>query len=397
MHIAPPRRQLLGRRGSDAGRAAGGSTRERNRGTRPRRRIAALVALVLLALGACEPSPPSAPAAAAPAAARSASAIASSAATPAPVGAESPAPRATIRVAQSSPTGSPYALQVAKAAGYFDEQGLDVELQVLNGPRALVALVAREVEMATSDGQAVVSMAASGEDVVLIATAVNTLVYRLMVAPDVQQPADLRGEKVGITNFGTSSEYTLRRLLEQWGLRWGDDVAPVQMGDVANVFAGLQSGAVQAGLVGPPNYYRAVLAGFNVLVDVTDYGWEYPLGPLSVRREYLDANRPVLLRFLRAYLRGIHRLKTDPEFAKEVARTASRLPDDGTLDAYQRDYARVNTLPPYSSAEALRTALALLRQETPTADRVDPEALIDNSLVAELEAEGYGAALEAGR
>jgi NitT/TauT family transport system substrate-binding protein len=103
------------------------------------------------------------------------------------------------------------------------------------------------------------SATAAGSDVVIIGSSGTVSPFRLMARPDIKQPADLKGKKAGITTFGSTSDQVVRIALKQFHLEPNKDVALLTFGAQPEVFAALQTGAVQVGALSsrfiprPPN------------------------------------------------------------------------------------------------------------------------------------------------
>ena len=67
-----------------------------------------------------------------------------------------------------------------------------------------------------------------GADVVMVTSFLSRPLYRLVVKPDIRTTADLRGKRLGVTRFGTVSDWTTRLLLRNW-LDAEKDVALVRV------------------------------------------------------------------------------------------------------------------------------------------------------------------------
>src|SRR5918911_4491621 len=98
---------------------------------------------------------------------------------------------------QSVTIGSSTPLWIAKDAGFFERQGLDVKIVFVEGsPRTMQTLIAGESQIVESTGPAVLNARAAGSPVVIISGYVNVMPYCLIVDNSVNSPADLKG-KVG--------------------------------------------------------------------------------------------------------------------------------------------------------------------------------------------------------
>src|ERR1041384_7565617 len=112
---------------------------------------------------------------------------------------------------QSLSIGSSTPIWVAKDAGFFEAQGLDVKIIFVEGsPRTIQTLIAGESEIAESTGPSVLNARAAGAPVVIIAGFINVMPYYLITTAAINSPADLKG-KIGANNLpGTAADTVMR-------------------------------------------------------------------------------------------------------------------------------------------------------------------------------------------
>ncbi|HXG50867.1 MAG TPA: ABC transporter substrate-binding protein [candidate division Zixibacteria bacterium] len=295
-----------------------------------------------------------------------------------------------IRIAYSAVSGAMAPLWVAQEGGYFKREGLDTELLYIGGGSLLIqSMISGEVSFAYGPSVPVINAALKGSDLVLIANTGNALVFSIMSRPDIRQPAQIRGKKVGVTRFGGSTDWALDAALKQWGLDRGREVVAVQTGGMPESLAALTAGALDAAVLSPPSNFRARKAGMNELVDVGQLGIAFPNTPLSATRSYLRSHRENALRFIRAFCAGLYRLRRDKEFSMRVLARYTRVRDAETLaDLYQVYAVRYSgDLVPYVRAEGVGTILT----KTAGKEARDSKAadFIDNGLLRELEQSGW--------
>ena len=127
---------------------------------------------------------------------------------------------------QSVSIGSSTPLWIAKDAGFFERQGLDVKIVFVEGsPRTLQTLIAGESQIVESTGPAVLNARAAGSPVVIVAGYVNVMPYYLIVDNSINSPADLKG-KVGANHMpGTAADTVIRIGLKALGLDPDRDVS----------------------------------------------------------------------------------------------------------------------------------------------------------------------------
>lgn len=293
-----------------------------------------------------------------------------------------------INIAYSAITGSQAPLWVAKDAGIFKSHGFDVELVYIAGGSIVInALLAGDVQWARLGPNAVIQASSRGADLKMIANTMNTLVTSLMVKPEIRTPKDLAGKKVGVTRLGGNVDYALDLVLKKWGLQRGKEVVVLQTGGNAQLLGALAAGSVDAGILSSPTNLRAVKLGMRELVDFSDLGIAYPSSVVATTGQYLAENRKVALRFLRAYCEGIYRVSKDPATTMKAIAKYSNEQDPQILAEVYRVYG-VKHLEkiPYVKTDGVQE---VLRSEKMKATEANAMAFIDNSLVAELEQEGF--------
>src|SRR5262249_9339094 len=92
---------------------------------------------------------------------------------------------------------------LAADRGFFAQEGLDPELIFIgSAPTMVASMMAREVPLALTAGTAVVSAAAGGAPLKILATFANRLTSELIARPGITRPEDLRGKRVGVQSIG---------------------------------------------------------------------------------------------------------------------------------------------------------------------------------------------------
>jgi NitT/TauT family transport system substrate-binding protein len=281
---------------------------------------------------------------------------------------------------------------IAKEAGYFAAEGLDVELVRVGGStRIVAALLGGSAPFVSAGGSAAIAASTAGSDVVIIAAAFNVSAFHLMARPEIKQPSDLKGKKAGISAFGSSSDLLVRLALKKYGLEPGKDVAILPMGGQPEAFAALQNGSIHLAGLTFPLYLTAAKAGMSEPIKVSDVGFEDVTGTVITTRSFLSQQRDTTLRFLRAFIRGIHRYKTDREFTKRVFAKYGKITDDYLLEGTWQEHAQILQRVPRPSLKGLQFLIeAQYKDKSPMPK---PESFVDNSLVDQLERSGFVDAL----
>ena len=108
-----------------------------------------------------------------------------------------------LRLAYVSPSGALAVPWIAKEAGLFEKNGVEVELIFIRGASTMIqTLVSGDIDLAHVAANPAVEANLGGADVVVLATALNRpVVFYMMGQPGVKNVEGLRGGRVGITRF----------------------------------------------------------------------------------------------------------------------------------------------------------------------------------------------------
>ncbi len=311
----------------------------------------------------------------------------------APAGQAGPAPTAPpppepVRVIYGALSGSQVPLWVAQDGGYFREHGLDVELYFIESGTAMAqALVAGEAPLAHVGAAAIVGAVAQGFDAAFILGAVNVPPLALFTRPDLQTPDGLRGARLAVTRFGSSTDLVGRLLLRHWGLEPERDVAILQLGSVPEMLGALQSGAVDAAVLSDPTSLRAARLGFRNAAEAADLNIPYLHAGTVAPRTVIQGRPALIRRYLLGYQAGLERFFADPAFAQQTLAAYTHQDDPEILELTYRTHAEkyiARDIRP--RPETIATILA--SAENPRARELAPERLVDDGPVRALQAEG---------
>ena len=104
-----------------------------------------------------------------------------------------------------------------------------------------------------------------------------------------KEPKELKGKSLGVTGFGSLSDFTLRTLLKRSGLDPTRDVVIRPMGGYPEILASMQSGALDGGIISPPINLKAQELGFRELIDAGSIGFEYASTCYGTTRPFIRA------------------------------------------------------------------------------------------------------------
>ena len=295
-----------------------------------------------------------------------------------------------IRIGYSSISGSYIGLWVGHDAGLFAKEGLEDQMILIpSGSQLAQVTVAGEVEIGALNGSSAMAAALQGADIKIIGNTTNKMIFSIYARPEIKTVEGLKGKKIGISRFGSSTDISARYALKKHGLDPNKDVAIVQMGAMSSIMGGLQGGAIEAGLVSPPTLFAVEKMGFKELLSITDMDLPFP-NPSLVVQGGIIRNRPDTIdRFMRAYARGIARARSDREFTYKSLAKYTKIEDPAVLaKAYDLYVGKVLEKAPYINMPGMKNALDDLAATMPAAKNAKPEQFIDFHFLDTLEKSG---------
>ncbi len=306
----------------------------------------------------------------------------------------SPSPAADkIRIGLSAVSAMDGAVWVAEEKGIFKKHGIEPEVIVIGGGagRGVSALIAGGVPFVTGAGGAVINASLGGADVVMVAAVQNKGAQRVMARPELKSPADLKGKRVGVTQFGGASHLVLQMMQRKWGIGPGE-IQVVQLGSSPAMLASLDKGGIDAAILTLPSVFVAEERGYRVLADLADMDIYYLNTMLDSTRSYLRNHRDQATRFITAFVEGIAYFKKNKKESLEVLRKKLRVDSQGerylekSYDVYASKYYEAM---PYPSLQGVETVLEFLGRENPKAKGADPKSFVDSSILKEIDASGF--------
>ena len=211
--------------------------------------------------------------------------------------------------------------EFTRASGFFDEEGLSVELiYTRGGNAAMQALVGGAVDYAATSFDVALQAFANGAAIRRFATTGRLPLFALAVAPDhvetITSLSDLEGQAVGVSALGNADHTMLLYLLAEAGA----DAGSVDFAVLGpNLFEALRRGQVVAGMVQEPALTLIVEDGGEVLFNAMDIadstrllGGAYEFMGVAYRAEEREERLEQMQRLARALQRGLQAQRSAP-------------------------------------------------------------------------------------
>src|SRR5262245_9231953 len=160
-------------------------------------------------------------------------------------------------------------LWVGKDAGYFDEQGLDVRMLLIRGGSlAVQLLVTGQSPIGMIGGtSAAYAYLQGNKDMVVISRLQNVMAYTLGAKREIQKPEDIKGKKLAVSRFGSTSDFVAEYALKHLGLK-KTDVTMIQIGLESDRLSAMQRGDIGLSVFSPTITPVVKKAGMRILLDL---------------------------------------------------------------------------------------------------------------------------------
>lgn len=223
-----------------------------------------------------------------------------------------------LPISASSKTLGYSPLWVASKLGFFDKQGLDVQLVLVNGAdKSTMALMGGSVYVSSGGTDTVVSAVEQGADLASIGGIINGLTHYIMGGKKFRTFEDLRGANIGSSGLTSGTAFVLRRVLRAKGMEYPRDYNLINVGGSAQAFLSLTANRIDAAIIAVPLNYEAAALGYPVIAKVVDYIPNYQLTEATVKRSWAERNRPTVVRFMKGLVLAMRWMHDNKEPAVE--------------------------------------------------------------------------------
>lgn len=215
-------------------------------------------------------------------------------------------------LAARSTTTMPYF--VAKERGFFREEGLEVELIIMQAIQTIQATLGNSTQFASATGSAV-SAAVSGADIKVVLAVTDQPSFDLIAQPEITSVQQLKGKKIGTGGVGSLAEILARRILIANKVPV-EDVTILATGPSHVTYTALKAKVIDAAPLQMPLTFTAQDEGFRKLVSAADV-YRSVQGGLATTRTLLAEQPELVTKVVRAMLRAIRLIKSDRKYAIE--------------------------------------------------------------------------------
>jgi ABC-type nitrate/sulfonate/bicarbonate transport system substrate-binding protein len=300
-----------------------------------------------------------------------------------------------VRVAYDGFSMTSGPLIYADKQGIFKKFGLDVVPIFIDGGSMLTqAVVGGSVDIAQNGYTPALSAAVQGADIVIIGGISNKLPFQLVVKTSITNAAQLKGQAIAISRYGSSTDTAADFALAQLKLT-RNDVKILQLGGAATRMAAAMSGQIAGTMEQYPDTAELSRHGFHVLVDVTDIAGDYPNTSYVTSRTFLKSRPEVAKNFLMAMATAVHEYKGNPSVALPLTQKFLDVKDAENAKQAYNAYVKVYPDDLKPSLPGVALVLKEIAKKEPKAAAMKPEQFVDTSALDALDGEGFFKKLKA--
>src|SRR3989449_10474157 len=261
----------------------------------------------------------------------------------------------TIGVAGPAATYLP--LYVAVDEGTFGKQGLRADLVEFRGGSDLIrAVVSASVDVGVVSLAEITSGIDAGQPLKAFYGGFNIPDFDWYGTSSIKTLADAKGKRIGITQYGSSTDFITRYALRMNGLDPSADVQIIQAGPPSTRLAAMQAGQLDISIFSTPEKFLAAERGYNLIYSQKQLSDDYPQHLFFATESFLASHPNTVKALLLGHTHAVRLAKQDKQRAEQslikhlqidpkyVERTYTdvidyiyedgRLPDPRSLDVF---------------------------------------------------------------
>jgi NitT/TauT family transport system substrate-binding protein len=297
----------------------------------------------------------------------------------------------TLTAFYTAPVVSMAPMWIAKEAGFFKKQGLEVKLVfIASGPLGTTAVLSGEVDVGVIGGFAPIRAIAGGaKGLVIIGQTKNRMTGAIVGRKEIASVEDLKGKRLGIDRIGSNPDMFTQAALSRFQMDPLKDLNYIQLGTIGQGIPALKAGTIDALTTSAPHDLFAQRLGFKVILDITAMKIPFASTVLVSSRATIERRQSELTKFMRAYAEAVHYFLTNPEGTSRVVTKYTKV-EDREVNAYSIDSeskAVERTL--QIDPKGIELIVALISKSVPQAASTKTEDFYDARFSNDLRDSGF--------
>ena len=304
---------------------------------------------------------------------------------------ESAGQSSSLTAFYTAPVVSMAPMWIAKEAGFFKKQGLDVKLVfIASGPLGTTSILSGDVDVGIIGGFAPTRAIAGGaKNLVMIGQSKNRMTGAIVGRKEIASVQDLKGKRLGIDRVGSNPDMFTQAALSRFQIDPLKDLQYVQLGSIGNGIPALKAGTIDAVTTSTPHDLFAQRLGFKVILDITAMKIPFASTVLLSARNTVERKQADLSKFMRAYAEAVHYFLTNREGTAQIVAKYTKVEDRDvvafSIDSEAAAVERTLQIDP----KGIELILALMSKSMPQAQSAKPEDFYDPRFTNDLRDSGF--------
>jgi NitT/TauT family transport system substrate-binding protein len=290
--------------------------------------------------------------------------------------------------------GAKIPLFVGKEQGVFEKYGIVLALERFSPVKlGTPKLLSGQLQFLMGNSGPVVEEIVVRQKRLAVIASLGPARFAIFADQAIRRPEELKGRRFGVSTPGASQDRIARRALKKIGLEPESDVEIVYTGfnnstDRLKALARSEIDATLAGLECDPEGPELELKParkFRRLIDLSDLGIHISGSDIALTRDYLEANRDTVRRFLQALEKSLDTARESPDLVSQAYEKYLKTGNPLLVASKVQEYYKLAPSGrPLPDRLAIKNNLEELAEKYPDLRLPDVESCIDESPLLDL-------------
>ena len=223
-----------------------------------------------------------------------------------------------LTIGLSVPGATYLPLYVAVDEGTFVKQGIEADVVEFRGGADVIrAAVSGSIDVGVVALAEITSGIDAGQPLKAFYAGFNIPDFDWYGISSVNSLADARGKRIGITQYGSSTDFITRYALTVNGLDPAKDVQIIQAGPPSTRLAAMQAGQLDIAIFSTPEKFLAAERGYRLIYSQKQLSDDYPQHLFFATESFLSSHPNTVKALLIGHSQAVRLAKQDRQRAEQ--------------------------------------------------------------------------------
>src|SRR5215475_11155435 len=223
-----------------------------------------------------------------------------------------------LSIGLSVPGATYLPLYVAVDEGTFAKQGIQAEVVEFRGGTDVIrAAVSESIDVGVVALAEITSGIDAGQPLKAFYAGFNIPNFDWYAVSSIKSLAEAKGKRIGITQYGTSTDFVTRYALTVNGLDPSKDVQIIQAGPPSTRLAAMQAGQLDISIFSTPEKFLAAERGYKLIYSQKQLSDDYPQHLFFATESFLAGHPNSVKALLRGHTIAVRLAKQDRPRAEQ--------------------------------------------------------------------------------